>query len=131
VQLDSPAGLYERPADPEIAGFVGGASILDGTVAGGVAATVLGDLPTDAGDGVARVLIRPEQLVLGEETAAGVKATVTEVSYYGAQVVVHLSLDDGTVLTARGPSAHTPAPGDRVGVRVEGAVVAFPGEGSS
>jgi iron(III) transport system ATP-binding protein len=126
VQLDSPAGLYERPADPEIAGFVGGASVVPGRVRSGVADTVLGALRTDCADGSARVLIRPEQLLLAIEADPGVKATVSEVSYYGAQVVVHLSLDDGTELTARGPSARTPTPGDRVAVRVEGAVVAYP-----
>src|SRR5690349_906581 len=79
VQLDSPAGLYERPADPEIAGFVGGASVVPGTVRSGLASTVLGDLHTDGADGRARVLIRPEQLLLSGADADGVKATVTEV----------------------------------------------------
>ena len=62
-----------------------------------------------------------------EVTAAPAKATVSEVSYYGAHVVVRLVLPDGGVLTARGPSASTPAIDDVVGVSIVGPVVGHPG----
>lgn len=124
VQVDTPAGLYERPVDAETARFVGGASVLPAQVRGGLARTALGDLETAAPDGTVEVLLRPEQLVL-DVTGNGTPAVVTEVSFYGAHVIVHLELADGTALTARGPSSRTPAPGDRVGIVVEGRVVAF------
>ncbi|MBO9523648.1 MAG: ABC transporter ATP-binding protein [Nocardioidaceae bacterium] len=126
VQVDSPTALYAHPVDPETATFIGGATVVSGQVRGGVALTSLGDLTVRAEDGPARVLVRPEQVRLVELAEAGVHGTVTEVSFYGAQVVVHLDLADGTPVTARGSSAHTPESGEKVGLLVEGAVVAYP-----
>jgi iron(III) transport system ATP-binding protein len=125
VQVDTPAGLYESPVDAETAAFVGGGGLLRATVSSGRAHTVLGDIATSAPDGRARVLVRPEQILVHEATT-GTPATVTEVSFYGAHVIVHLEIGDGTVLAARGPSTRTPSPGDRVGITVDGDVVAFP-----
>ncbi|RNL64317.1 ABC transporter ATP-binding protein [Nocardioides marmoriginsengisoli] len=125
VQVDSPAGIYERPADAETAEFVGGASMIAAEVSGGIARCVAGAIPVAAADGRVRVLIRPEQVLLGPAAGAAVVGQVTEVGFYGAQVVVTLALADGTPLTARAPSARTPRPGDEVGVVIEGSAVTF------
>lgn len=130
VQVDSPAGLYERPVDAETAEFVGGASTIAATVLGGLARCSLGEVPVDAPDGAVRLLIRPEQVLLTAADGAAVTATVADVSFYGAQVVVSLELGDGTVVTARGPSSRTPVAGDVVGVVVEGAGRAYPETGA-
>lgn len=129
IQVDAPDRLYEHPVDIETAEFVGGASVVDGTVSGGCAATVLGSVRVSAPDGPARLLLRPEQLTLTEPGAGSAAATVEEVSFFGAQVVVLLRLADGAVVTARGSTAHTPRSGDAVGIVVTGEAVAYPGAG--
>ncbi len=126
VQVDTPAGLYERPVDAQTAEFVGGASMIAARVTAGVARCSLGEIPVESPDGAVRLLIRPEQVLLVGADSAAVKATVAEVGFYGAQVVVSLELADGTTVTARGPSSRTPVAGDVVGVVVEGAGRAYP-----
>ncbi len=126
VQVDSPAGLYERPVDAATAEFVGGASMVRAVVSGGIARCSLGEIAVQAPDGPVRLLIRPEQVVLVAPGAADVRGTVSDVGFYGAQVVVTLELADGTALTARGPSSRTPEPGEVVGVLVDGPSRAFP-----
>jgi iron(III) transport system ATP-binding protein len=127
VQVAAPSELYRNPADPETAVFVGGAYIGPGTVTAGVAQSALGPLPVDAPDGPARLMVRPEQVLLLPDTTPGAtRGTVEEVIYYGAQVVVRIALADGGVVMARGPSSRSCVAGDRVGLVVEGPVVAFP-----
>jgi iron(III) transport system ATP-binding protein len=129
VQVAAPAELYLRPADPEVAEFVGGAYVGPGTVTAGIARSALGALPVAAPDGPVRVMVRPEQVVLVADTTPGATVgTVEEVIYYGAQVVVRIALADGGTVAARAPSSRPSAAGDRVGVVVEGPVVAFPEE---
>lgn len=126
VQVDDPARLYGNPADIETAEFVGGASVVPGTVVNGAANTVLGTVRTSAPDGPARLLLRPEQLTIVEPAEGSVVGTVDEVSFYGAQVVVLLTLTGGTAVTARCSATYTPRPGDQVGIAVDGVAVAFP-----
>ncbi|MET3962688.1 iron(III) transport system ATP-binding protein [Marmoricola sp. OAE513] len=128
VQVAAPADLYLSPVDVETAEFVGGASVVVGQVRAGVATTVLGAIEVGAADGPVRLVLRPEQLVLGAP-GTGVPATVEDVSYYGAQVVVRVRLEDGSVVTARGSSTRTPGPGDRVGVTVDGRAITFAEDG--
>jgi iron(III) transport system ATP-binding protein len=127
VQVGSPDQVYDAPVDAEVARFVGGGSLLDGTVRNGRAETELGvlELAQAAEDGAAVVVVRPEQLEI-HAPGTGVDATVVEVDYYGAQVVVLLELPSGTHVTARGPAARPPRPDDKVGVRVDGTVRAHP-----
>lgn len=126
VQVDTPAGLYERPIDAATAEFVGGASMVSAVVSDGIARSSLGATPVESADGPIRLLIRPEQIRLVGPESAQVRATVVDIGFYGAQVVVSFELADGTVLTARGPSSRPPVAGDVVGILVEGAGRAFP-----
>jgi iron(III) transport system ATP-binding protein len=131
VQVGRPDEVYDAPVDVEVARFVGGGSLLDGEVRDGRAETELGELELAnvVDDGPAVVLVRPEQLEI-HELGAGVSATVVEVDYFGAQVVVLLELPSGAKVSARGPAARPPRPDDKVGVRVEGAVRAHPAGGA-
>ncbi|MCX6395415.1 MAG: ABC transporter ATP-binding protein [Propionibacteriales bacterium] len=126
VQVDEPARLYGSPVDIETAEFVGGASVVPGVVRAGVADTVLGTIGVNAADGPARLLLRPEQLTIVEPGAGSAVGEVEEVSFYGAQVVVRISLADRSAVVARCSSTSTPRPGDRVGLAVDGVAVAFP-----
>src|SRR5208282_4665591 len=48
AQCATPEDLYSRPADPELASFIGEANLLEGVLNGGVVKTLLGSLPLDA-----------------------------------------------------------------------------------
>ena len=132
AQVGSPDQVYDAPVDAEVARFIGGGSLLPGGRARRVADTELG------GSTGARAIrsmtarrgrcVRPEQLGRVHDPVAGVAATVIEVDYYGAQVVVLLELP-GAQVTARGPAARPPRPDDKVGVVVVGTVRAHPDEG--
>jgi iron(III) transport system ATP-binding protein len=132
IQVAAPNNLYEAPVDLAAAEFVGGASVLEGTVRDGIAETVLGAVETTGvHDGPVRLLVRPEQLEVSlavDLPVAAPKASVEEVSFYGAHVVLRLRLPDGRILTARGPSARPPLVGDVVAVALHGPVLAHPAE---
>ncbi|HET9422766.1 MAG TPA: ABC transporter ATP-binding protein [Nocardioides sp.] len=127
VQVGSPDQVYDAPVDAVVARFVGGGSSLEGMVRGVQVETELGalELAHPFPDGPAVVVVRPEQLEV-HDLDEGVAATVIEVDYYGAQVVVLLELPSGAQVTARGPAARPPRPNDKVGVVVVGTVRAYP-----
>jgi len=131
VQADAPYALYRAPVDPEVARFVGGANALPAQVTDGVASCVLGDLPLAGAcpDGVAEVMVRPEQVRLdGAASNSNVEARVTEVSFYGHDAACRLDLQpDGPSLVARIIGLEAPPVGSIVKVGVAGGVVAFPG----
>src|SRR6202000_1736542 len=67
AQLDTPADLYRRPRDVELAQFLGESNVVDGALRAGVVTTALGLLRAGehgdpAGEGPVRVLVRPEQI---------------------------------------------------------------------
>jgi iron(III) transport system ATP-binding protein len=127
VQLTDPQTLYRRPADLDVATFVGESVVLDADVRDGRAQSLLGELALDgtAPDGPARVLLRPEQLRLGAPSGA-VRATVRSVDFYGHDSRVWLDLPGGASVIARTEGADLPAVGQDVGITVVGAGLPFP-----
>ena len=142
AQCAPPHDIYASPVDPELSRFVGEANLVEGTVHGEMVMTGLGELavttPGDEGgrplSGRVRVMVRPEQLVLGAvDTAgvagvAGVAAVVRSSEYFGHDtiVVVRAEGSDLPELVARITGGTPPAPGSRVSLRVSGGVVAWP-----
>ena len=131
AQVASPETLYRRPADAELARFVGEAVLLPGVAADGSVSCSLGRLPLTAGrfEGDVDVLVRPEQIRLTfAHDATAIRARVCSVTYYGHDASVLLLLagaERPVTLTAR-VSGHTaPRPGDEVGLSVEGEVVVY------
>lgn len=125
IQAGSPADVYLAPHDPELARFVGGATSLPGHAGQGVAATcALGDVtlthPASADDLV--LVIRPDQVVLDPD---GVQARVDEVSFYGHDAAIRLSVG-GAALVARVSGPTAPAAGEMVRIGVRGTVHAYP-----
>ena len=123
AQLASPEELYRAPVDAAVAGFVGSVVILPAAISGQIASTPLGDVRIPAGtpDGTAQVLVRPEQLVLGAADA-GVRAVVDDVSFFGHDATIRLTLaDSGLQVEARVPGTDVPAVGDAVGITIRGA----------
>jgi iron(III) transport system ATP-binding protein len=141
AQYAAPQDLYVRPADPELAGFIGEANLLEGQLLGGAGAvrTVFGELAlTEAGPGLApgsvTVLVRPEQLAVqtadGPGTAGGrdVAGEVVACHYYGHDAVLRVRLTETAapeiiVRTAGGPQL---AAGTAVLLRATGPVLAWP-----
>ncbi len=142
AQLDTPSGIYQRPLDPALARFLGESNVLHANVstegpngfAGAmVADTPLGSLPVEGwpapeGAGLAHVMIRPEQLVIGDVDPDRLAGTVESYEYYGHDAVARVrpeteQLADLVVRVTGGTPLVT---GSRVGLSVQGSVVAWP-----
>jgi iron(III) transport system ATP-binding protein len=145
AQYAAPQDLYITPADPELAGFIGEANLLDGQLVAARPApavrTVFGELALTAAagsglePGPVTVLVRPEQLEIeaaGGGAAApggdGVTGKVVACHYYGHDAVLKIRLTEPDaapeiiVRTAGGPQL---PPGTAVLVRATGPVLAW------
>jgi iron(III) transport system ATP-binding protein len=127
AQCDTPQDLYRRPADPWVAGFVGDAVLLPGTVdTDGTVRTALGTVPLfplpEGNPRTGTVLLRPEQLRLTGPTAHGaVRGTVTDVCFYGHDAMVTVAVDGhATPVGIRVAGPLRVRPGEETGVRVLG-----------
>ncbi|NNE94468.1 MAG: ABC transporter ATP-binding protein [Acidimicrobiales bacterium] len=123
-QVGTPAELYERPASPWVAEFVGDGVRLEGYIENGEIATPLGHLPAHRNDGTAvpsgpaTAIVRPEQLGL----RPGNSAVVVDIEYYGHDVRYDVLMDDGTTAMVRALYAQFGVD-DRVEVVFSGASV--------
>lgn len=123
-QVGTPAELYESPASPWVAEFVGDGARFDGRYDGATVATPFGSVPAhSAGAALApgsdvTVIVRPEQLVL----TAGTAGVVADVEYYGHDVRYDIVLADGRAATVRSIRADFAA-GDRVDIAFDGSSV--------
>ncbi|PVC64094.1 spermidine/putrescine ABC transporter ATP-binding protein [Streptomyces sp. CS065A] len=120
-QCAPPAELYERPATPFVAEFVGTMNRVPGQLTGDGSVVVAGaSLPVDgdipAGRGPVDVLIRPESIAASAD--ADGTATVVSASFLGSVTRVLLDLPDGASVKADLPSrdATELAPGVRARV---------------
>ncbi len=120
-QLGTAEDLYQRPATPFVADFVGQASWLPGvgeadgsvSVAAGVRwrATAADEL----GEGPVEVLLRPEDCRLKEPGEGRLPARVTARRFAGFATYVELVTDDGRTLTVAAEDG-APEVGARTGV---------------
>ena len=133
AQVGTPAEIYERPASRFVAGFMGAANILPGTVRAAAPDAVLdldgigpaqaaGPAPAAVG-GALHVALRPERLRIttgaagnGFNTAPG---TVTDSAYRGGTVDHHVRLASGATLLVSQPLAD----GARAGLLAPGSAV--------
>ncbi|MDP2773542.1 MAG: ATP-binding cassette domain-containing protein, partial [Nocardioides sp.] len=133
LQIAPPVDVYLSPADETVAAFLGHAVLLTGTLGTDqMAQCPLGPVRVRgaAAAGPVVLAVRAEQVRVSADTAgsgAGTLATVLDVSFFGHDATIRVRLDTGEVLTARTPAGAIPHPDDRVGVLVDGDVVAFPG----
>jgi iron(III) transport system ATP-binding protein len=116
-QLGPPESLYHRPATPFVAGFVGGANLLEGAKSGRAfeAHGTRFELPDglDGPDGPCTLVVRPEDLQVGE---AGTPLTLSARLFLGHSMEYRFPLGDRP-LRAVG-AARDARPGSVVGVRV-------------
>jgi len=106
-QLDTPAGIYQRPATPFVAEFIGVTNSFTGTVTGSTVllpdgrrlpAKVVADRPEGS---PVRVLVRPGDLVVRAAAPAGaadeLTGTVLTHSFLGPVTRIGVKLADGEV----------------------------------
>jgi iron(III) transport system ATP-binding protein len=120
VQQGSPSDVYERPADLEVATFLGAANVLRGEADGPTVSCVLGRLALAApAHGPVRVLARPERLTLDR---TGVRGEVVERRYFGHDAIVVVRVGSETLLVR---TSEPVAVGAEVHVRHPGPVTVF------
>jgi len=131
VQVDDPVSLYQRPADMEVARFVGEATILQAPVMNGHAQSPFGQLRLanrefcDCHE--AYVMVRPEQFVIDQPSNA-IKAKVVRTVFYGHDAMVCLKMDEQLGLDnihVRVSGSPQLTPGETVGLKIDGAVMAY------
>ncbi len=117
IQQAPPGQLYDEPADPWVAGFVGDANLLPGIADRGTASTALGPVPLrdPALVGPVEVLVRPEHLRLD----VGGTAVVERIEDYGHDSMLFVTLRDGPAVRIRVPGATSLRRHDRVEVQVD------------
>ena len=130
VQVGAPEDLYDRPATPYVADFVGTTNMFSSPVVGG--AVSCHGQPLRVTDAVARsgqslFGFRPERArLLGADQAAGENAlagVVDEVLYHGSTARIVVALGPGRIFVdcqngATGGRSALPRPGDAVAVGV-------------
>ena len=143
VQGGTPDQLYTRPADVELARFLGAVNLIDADFETGIARTPLGALALRAGTDEPEhgaglqarrgiVMVRPEQLEVrprGESLDEGVAGSreVEQCRYYGHDALLHIRLDAPgveQVLLARVQGEQALPAGTPVVLAAHGAVTA-------
>jgi len=106
-QVGAQEDLYERPATPFVARFIGNSNLIAGQrdgnrfrTEGGASIELAGRY---AGAGKATLALRPERITVGGDSLCS--GTVLMSSYMGATVEHVIDLDSQTQVIARGPSS--------------------------
>jgi spermidine/putrescine transport system ATP-binding protein len=130
-QVAEPEAVYERPATPFVAGFIGVSNLLPGEVveANGSGAQLRLDsgvvlpIPDAAGATVGdrcHAVVRPEKLSVGAGDGPGVDGVLEASVYLGTATQLLVRLPDGSSLTALVPNVdedarrRLPAPGEQI-----------------
>ncbi|WP_199724242.1 MULTISPECIES: ABC transporter ATP-binding protein [unclassified Corallococcus] len=122
-QVDTPERLYREPATPFVAGFVGGANVLRGEVRAGTfhcaGTDTAFDLPMDAKPGPGTLVVRPEDLELGE---TGTPLVLSARLFLGHAAEYRFPVGDA-FLRVIGPALEGVRAGQTLRVRVRKATV--------
>lgn len=118
-QVGRPSEVYESPANPFVANFIGTSNLLEGRVEGGVVDFGVARIEADGlpeGD-EASVAVRPDDFRIGDGPT---EATITNLFYLGGEVQAIAQLDDGTEITLElGRYGETYEEGDTVPLSVD------------
>ncbi|MCY3945482.1 MAG: ABC transporter ATP-binding protein [Anaerolineaceae bacterium] len=123
LQVAEPWRLYHEPASRAVAELVGESNFLGAEASGRVARCAIGDLELrQPAAGEVTLLLRPETL----QVTGGGPVRVEEVQFFGDHQRLQLRLADDTALTAQTDNSRRFRAGQRVGVKVNGPVLALP-----
>ncbi|MDA9393119.1 spermidine/putrescine ABC transporter ATPase [Bradyrhizobium sp. CCBAU 45394] len=122
-QIGTPGEIYETPATPFVAKFIGWCSLLKGVVsAEGVFTSAAGlRIKADWSPGPGTVVIRPEHVKLSTGGSAGQahQARVLHSHYSGGATRVVLDINgEQLTMQERFPFGHHPKPGDLLGITI-------------
>ena len=113
AQIGTPRDLYERPASPFVADFIGDANLVPGQVASGRFRAADLDLPMTGPDGDAKISIRPERI--GLEPGDGMPSgTIRSCTYLGSRWEYEIETGFAELLASRPMTEPPIAPGTRV-----------------
>ncbi len=125
-QVGAPLDLYHRPANVFVAGFIGSPKMnfvtgrvtgIDGKMTidadvGGSTTLPLAEAKVAVGEKVI-LGVRPEHLIEGESDGLRLSGEVDAVEHLGESSLIHMHLDDDTILVARTPGDSVAVPGSR------------------
>ncbi|MBI4202978.1 MAG: ABC transporter ATP-binding protein [Chloroflexi bacterium] len=118
-QVDTPEGIFHRPATPYVASFMGTADFLKGAVEGEVVVTELGPVPRPPSvvlEGQVEVMVRPDDVSIVHDGLA--EARVVSRVFSGAHYLYKVRLPSGATVHSLMGHSHTIEAGERVSVRL-------------
>jgi putative spermidine/putrescine transport system ATP-binding protein len=105
MQIDKPQLVYENPANPIVARFVGAMNEIPAAVDGSKV-TLFGKVfelsprsEVTVGAGSHLALVRPEALTLSTDSKLGDRARILRISFMGATSLIHVGLDSSTEIS--------------------------------
>ena len=136
-QWDVPYNLYHRPANRQVADFIGQGVLIAGTVGEGNSVrmelgTLVSDSPVECNETCSAcdrgcrvdILLRPDDIV--HDDTSPVQAEVLHKAFRGADILYTLRLASGTEVLSLVPSHHNHALGEKIGIRLDANhVIAF------
>ncbi len=112
VQTGTPHDVYLRPANPEVACFLGEANLLHGEASGDAAMCALGEARlVNPSTGPVTLMVRPEDLTLMPDALAA--EHVERIAYYGHDQLAYVRAGETQIMVRM-----RPMPGIAVGARV-------------
>ena len=125
VQIGSPAEIYQKPANPWVAAFIGAVSMYPADADGHIAHADFGSIPLlDSHQGPVEVAVRPEDVELRPDTGGSATHTVEDFEFQGADSMVTVASPAGIHLLARVSGTQGFTPGDRVSPVYSGSAAA-------
>ncbi|PTE20145.1 polyamine ABC transporter ATP-binding protein, partial [Cereibacter changlensis JA139] len=123
-QIGTPQELYDRPANGFVAGFLGTANILKGSLRDGAFVTESGNaLPVATTLAAAsRIVLRPQNISLTDDSGPGViPGAIRHREFLGSQIRYLVDTADGQIIVDRlhGEGAVAHEAGVQVALRVE------------
>ncbi len=130
VQVGTPAEVYLSPVNSPGRLLRGHAALLDASSGRRIATCALGGVTVRGvvSPGPVRLALRSEQVIPTRASESAPHAVVEDVSFFGHDATIRVRLSSGARITARIPVDVIPEPGERIGLRVLGEVLAFPRE---
>ena len=108
-QIGTPQELYDHPANPFVAGFLGTANIVQGTLQNGEFVTAGGQrlAVSSAVPNANRIVLRPQNIHLSA-TQEGMAATVAHREFLGSQIRYLVDTADGQIIVDTLHATDTP-----------------------